>query len=69
MDLPDLSDAQMSLLEMTKDLNDDEMLDLKKLIIAFKAQRLALLADKVWIEKGWTQETMQQLLGTHLRKK
>jgi len=37
------------------------------MIIAFKAQRLAALEDKAWKEKGWTEETMQTFLNTHVR--
>lgn len=62
-----LNEVQISLLKLTENLREDEMQDLKKLIIAFKAHRLALLADKVWDEKGWTEETMQQFLETHMR--
>jgi hypothetical protein len=39
----------------------------EKLIIAFKARRITLLTDKVWQEKGWTEDTMQQFLETHIR--
>lgn len=62
-----LNEVQVSLLRLTEKLPDEELLALKKLIIAFKAQRLAALADQVWTEKGWTQETMQEFLNTHMR--
>jgi len=26
-----------------------------------------MLADQVWDEKGWTEETMEQFLNTHMR--
>lgn len=62
-----LNETQVALLKLTEHLSEEEIRDLKKLIIAFKARRLAQLADKVWDEKGWTQETMQAFLKTHLR--
>lgn len=62
-----LNEVQISLLKLTENLREDEVQDLKKLIIAFKARRIALLADKVWQEKGWTEDTMQQFLETHMR--
>lgn len=62
-----LNDTQVALLKLSEHLSEEELRDLKQLIIAFKARRLALLADKVWTEKGWTQETMQTFLQTHLR--
>ena len=62
-----LNDVQMSLLKLTENLPKEDLQTLKRLIIAFKAQRLSMLADKVWDEKGWTEETMQTFLSTHMR--
>lgn len=62
-----LNEVQISLLKLTENLSEEELMDLKKLIIAFKARKLVQLADKVWDEKGWTQETMQEFLKTHMR--
>jgi hypothetical protein len=62
-----LNEVQMSLLRLTENLPEDELIALKKLLIAFKAQRLAALTDKVWDEKGWTEATMQEFLNTHMR--
>ena len=62
-----LNEVQVSLLKMTENLPEEDLKILKKLIIAFKAQRLAELADKVWEEKGWTNETMQSFLNAHMR--
>ena len=62
-----LNEVQVSLLRLTENLPDQDLQVLKKLIIAFKAQRVAQLADKVWDEKGWSEETMQQFLSTHMR--
>lgn len=47
-----LAEVQVSLLKMTENLPEEDLKILKRLIIAFKAQRLAELADKVWEEKG-----------------
>ena len=62
-----LNEVQVSLLRLTEKISEQDMQILKKMIIAFKAQRLAELADKAWDEKGWTEETMQIFLNTHLR--
>ena len=62
-----LNEVQVALLKMTENLSIEEQKDLKKLLIAFKAHRLAKLADQVWEEKGWSQETMDQFLKTHMR--
>ena len=62
-----LNEVQISLLRLSESLGEEELLELKKLIIAFKAHRLALLADKVWQEKGWSEQTMKRFLETHMR--
>jgi len=50
-----LNETQLALLKLSENISEEEMQDLKRLIIAFKARRLAQLADKVWDEKGWSQ--------------
>ncbi len=62
-----LNDVQMTLLKLTDTLSESELKMLKKLIIAFKSQRLSDLIDNVWDERGWSEETMQQFLQTHMR--
>ena len=47
-----LNEVQVSLLRLTENLPDQDLQALKRLIIAFKAQRLVQLVDKVWDEKG-----------------
>ena len=62
-----LNEVQVSLLRLTDNLSSEELKTLQQLIIAFKAQRVAELADKVWDEKGRSEDTMQQFLKTHMR--
>ena len=62
-----LNEVQVTLLKLTENLSEEELKKLKRVIIAFKAQRLTELVDKVWDEKGWTEETMQNFLDTHVR--
>ena len=63
-----LSNAQIEILKLlANDLSEAELADLKKILLAFKLQRVVQLADKTWDEKGWSQETMDQFLQTHMR--
>lgn len=55
------------MLKLTENLREDELQELKKLLIAYKAHRLAVLADKAWQEKDWTEDTMQAFLKQHMR--
>ena len=63
-----LSNAQVEILKLLADnLLEAELADLKKILLAFKLQRVVQLADKIWDEKGWSQETMNKFLQTHMR--
>lgn len=63
-----LSNAQIEILKLMADnLSEAELADLKKILLAFKLQRVVQLADKTWDEKGWSQETIDQFLQTHMR--
>ena len=63
-----LTNAQIELLELFKqDLRQDELLELKRLLVAFKAQRLSAMLDDVWEKNGWTEETMQTWAAEHNR--
>jgi hypothetical protein len=63
-----LSNAQIEILKLMADnLSESELADLKKILLAFKLQRVIQLADKAWDERGWSQETMDQFLQTHMR--
>jgi len=63
-----LSNAQAEILKLLADnLSEAELADLKKILLAFNLQRIVQLADKTWEEKGWSQETMDRFLRTHMR--
>ena len=63
-----LSNAQIEILKILADnLSESELADLKRILLAFKLQRVVQLADKAWDEKGWSQETMNKFLQSHMR--
>ena len=63
-----LNRTQLEILQMFKtDLSDTELLELKRVFVKYLAERSNRLAEKVWEEKGWTQEDMERLSKTHLR--
>jgi len=67
LNLP-LSNMQLELLSLfSRDLEDNEIREIKRLIVNYLAQKLAFNADKVWEEKGWTNEDMNKFLNTHMR--
>lgn len=63
-----LTNAQLEVVQMfSLNLSEDELQELKRLLIAYKAARLSRKADEVWEAKGWTQEKMDNFLQTHMR--
>jgi len=60
---PPLTNVQLELLKLyAYDLKEEEMQELKKVLAAFFAGRIRQRAGKIWQERGYTQETMQQWL-------
>jgi hypothetical protein len=63
-----LSNAQLEVVQLfSMNLNDEELSDLKRLLIAYKAERLARKINEHWDKNNWSQETMDGFLETHLR--
>ena len=57
-----LNKAQLELLKIfSKGTTEDELLKLKDLLTNFYAQRAMDRADQIWDERGYTQETMDQI--------
>jgi hypothetical protein len=62
------SNAQLELLKLfSTDLNAQDLQELKRILLEFKFKRVTEMADKVWDEKGWTEEHVEKLLHTHMR--
>lgn len=62
------TNAQLELLKLfSTELTEQELQELKKTLLAFKLKRVTEMADKVWDEKGWTNEDVEQMLYAHLR--
>ncbi len=63
-----LSNMQQELLKMfSRDINDNDVIETKRLITKYFAEKSISEANKVWDEKNWTDEDMNRLLHTHLR--
>ena len=63
-----LSNAQIELLEFFKqDLTPNEILELRRLLVAFKAQRVFSLLDAEWEKGNLTDETMNKWANEHNR--
>ncbi|MCB0519169.1 MAG: hypothetical protein H6577_05425 [Lewinellaceae bacterium] len=64
-----LSNVQIELLELFADnYSDDELVELKQMLVAWRFKKLKEAANKAWDEKGYTAEDMERLLKADLRK-
>lgn len=62
------TNAQLEIIQLfSSNLNDTDLSDLKRLLIAYKAERLARKINQLWEDKKWSQDTMDSFLEMHLR--
>ena len=63
------TNVQLELLKtFSHQLPENELLELRKTLALFFAQRLVTLADEVWDSKNWTNETIDNMLHSKMRK-
>lgn len=48
-------------------LSDEELSELRTALTQMLGRRLSNMADKIWDEKGWTNEDMERMLNTKMR--
>jgi hypothetical protein len=57
-----LNKAQLEFLHIfERDIPEEDLMELKKLISRFFAEKAIAIADKVWEEKGYTEDTFLNL--------
>ncbi len=63
-----LSNMQLELLKVfSHDLKEQELLEIKQLLVQLFAKRAIQAANQVWDEKGWTDEDVDRMLQTKMR--
>ena len=63
-----MTKPQLELLKLlSHEPEDNELLELKRLIVNFLSQKLNKLTNQIWEEKQWPDEDMNKLLNSHLR--
>jgi hypothetical protein len=63
-----LSNLQLELLKLfTQKVSDTDLLEIKRLVSSYFAEKAMDAADKVWEEKGWTNSDMEKLANTRMR--
>jgi len=62
------SNVQLELLKTFNiNLSDEELIQFKNMLADYFAQRAINGANKVWDEKGWTDEDVDRMLNTKMR--
>ena len=64
----DLNKNQLEILKLfSRELNDKDLKEIKKLIVQYLAEKVTDLADKKWDENNWSDDDMERLLKSHKR--
>lgn len=63
------SNVQLEILKtFSHQLSESDLLELRKTLALFFAERLIRQADKVWDEKQWTDGDVTEMLNTKMRQ-
>jgi hypothetical protein len=63
-----LTNLQLELLKLfSRNVSDDDLLQIKRLLVRFFAEKAMDAADKVWDEKGLTEQDAEEMSYMHLR--
>jgi len=63
-----LNKHQLEILKLfSRELEDEDLIAIKKLIVKYLADKITKMADEIWEENNWTNDDMDRLLKTHKR--
>lgn len=63
------TNLQLEILKLyARQVSEHDLLEIKKLLAKYFAQKAMDLADQAWDEKGWTSEDEEKFLNEHLRR-
>lgn len=62
-----LSESQLYMLRLMANIKEDDLIEIKKLVRKYLAQKLTKQADAVWEQNGWTAADEEQILNSHSR--
>ncbi|GAB2617326.1 hypothetical protein GCM10027035_12040 [Emticicia sediminis] len=62
-----LSESQLYMLRLMANIKEDDLVEIKKLVRKYLAQKLTKQADAVWEQNGWTAADEEQILNSHQR--
>lgn len=63
-----LNNNQLEILKLfSRELDDKDLLEIKRLIVRYLGEKVTQLADQVWDEKNWSPEEMERMINSHDR--
>jgi hypothetical protein len=63
-----LNSQQLEVLKLfSRDMEESDLIAIKRLIVRYLAEKITSMADEVWEKNNWTNEDMDHLLNTHMR--
>lgn len=63
-----LNDQQLEILKLfSRELDEEDLREIKGLIVRYLARKVSRLADEAWEKNNWTDEDMERLLEMHER--
>jgi hypothetical protein len=63
-----LNPIQLQLLNLfSREMSEKELAEIKAILMDYYDQQAQTEIDKIWEQKGMNQQTMEDLLNTHIR--
>lgn len=63
-----LNQQQLEILKLfSRELEPKDLIEIKRLIVRYLADKVTKAADEIWNENNWTDDDMERLLKTHKR--
>jgi hypothetical protein len=63
-----LNSQQLEILKLfSRDLDETDMIAIKRLIVNYLGEKITKMTDRVWEDKQWSDEDMDALLKSHDR--
>ena len=63
-----LNNHQLEILRLfSRELDEKDLIEIKRLIVKYLADKVTGLADEIWEKNNWTNDDMEKLLETHKR--
>lgn len=64
--IENLNSHQLEILKLfSRELDDTDLIEIKRLIVRYLSEKITNMADGVWEKENWTNEDMERLLKTH----